>query len=385
MNKDLAIYIHIPFCINKCYYCDFISFDNKDELISNYIDSLCNEILSYSDILSECNITSIYIGGGTPSYIDSKYISKILSILNLFVTNNDIEKTIEINPNSITLDKIKDYISNGINRFSIGLQSTHDEVLKLIGRSHNYNDFLNTLKILKECNVSNISLDLIYPLPNLNLSLLDKSIDSILDLSKENNIKHISVYNLEVHENTKLHFLLKENFLNLVSEDEEYEMKNLINSKLEDNNFNRYEISNYAIKGYESKHNLNYWKQGMYLGFGVAASSFFNNTRYTNTNDINKYIDFNLNNNSSISIKEEVIDLDDYDIIKENIILALRLKEGINIQEFNNKFKIDILKQFKNEIDKCIHKGLLEIENNIILRLTNKGFDFANIVWQEFV
>jgi oxygen-independent coproporphyrinogen-3 oxidase len=383
MNKDLGIYIHIPFCCSKCYYCDFTSYSNKNQYIEEYIDSLCNEILNSSEILCQYNIISVYIGGGTPSYIDSKYITKILSVLKIFITN-DISITIEVNPNSVSEDKIKEYKEIGINRISIGLQSTHDKILKNIGRKHTYQDFISALNIIKKYHITNVSVDLIYPLPGLTNNLLNESLDTILSIKQEYNIHHISIYNLEVHENTKLDFLIKEGFYTLSDEDEEYDMKENIKNKLESNGFNRYEISNYSEKGYESIHNINYWTQGIYLGFGAAASSFFNGSRYTNTKDINDYINYYLNNDNTLPIIEEKDELNKLDLMKEYVILNLRLKDGVNIQSFESKFKVKLLDIFGEEIKKMVNNTLLQVSKTNVY-LTDKGKDIANVVWQEFI
>ncbi len=384
MNKNIGIYIHIPFCSSKCYYCDFASYPDKDQYISQYIDSLCNEILNNSDILTQYNITSIYIGGGTPSHIDSKYIVKILSVLNFFKVDDNVSITIEVNPNSVSEEKIREYKEVGINRISMGLQSTHDEILKSIGRKHTYNDFINALKIIKKYDINNVSIDLIYPLPGLTYKLLDETLDLVLSIRKEYNIHHISIYNLEVHENTKLDFLLKENFLSLIDEDEEYDMKENIKNKLESNGLHRYEISNYSEEGYESIHNINYWKQGIYLGFGVAASSFFAGSRYTNTKSMDDYIDYYLNNNKSISVIEEKEDLTKLDLMKEYIILNLRLNTGVSINDFYLRFKVKLLDIFNEEINKMIKNKLLYMNRTNVF-LTDKGKDIANIVWEEFI
>ncbi|MDD2377142.1 MAG: radical SAM family heme chaperone HemW [Clostridia bacterium] len=384
MNKDIGIYIHIPFCCSKCYYCDFTSYSNKDQYISQYIDSVCNEILNNSEILCEYNIISIYIGGGTPSYIDSKYITKILDILKIFITNNNVSITIEVNPNSVTEDKMKVYKEIGINRVSVGLQSTHNEILASIGRKHTYNDFLNALKIIKKYDIKDVSVDLMYPLPGLTYKLLDETLDTVISIKDEYNIHHVSIYNLEVHENTKLDFLLKEGFVKLIDEDEEFEMKENIKNKLESNNLHRYEISNYCEKGYESIHNINYWKQGIYLGFGTAASSFFTGSRYTNTKNIDDYINYYLYNDRSITVIEEKEDLDKLGSMKEYIILSLRLQDGVNIQDFYQKFKVKLLDIFNEEITKMVNYELL-YKNKTNVYLTDKGKDIANIVWKEFI
>lgn len=383
MTKDIGIYIHIPFCKSKCYYCNFTSYCNLELKVEKYINALCNEIIRNAEILSEYNIKTVYFGGGTPSFIESKYICKILNTLKLFNKSDDEfeEVTIEVNPNSVSLDKLIEYKKNGINRLSIGLQSTNDEVLKYIGRAHKYNDFIECLKNAKEAGFTNISVDLIYPLPKMNINILNDSLNKINILKDDYNIKHISIYNLEVHENTKLDFLLKNKFLKLVDEDEEYQMKELINTKLEEFGFNKYEISNYAINGYESKHNTNYWNQGYYLGFGVAASSFIYGSRYQNTEDISKYID-GINNFKNIIIEKE--DMDKLDLMKEYIILKLRLKDGVNIQRFNKIFETNIFNVFNIEISNLVKKRLVTNDGRNIF-LTKRGMEVANIVWEEFI
>lgn len=382
MRENISIYIHIPFCKKKCFYCDFVSFDNKEELIQKYVDALCEEILQNAEILSEYNIKTIYFGGGTPSIIDSKYIVQIMNILKLFTINNNLEEvTIEVNPNSATSAKLQDYYNCGINRLSIGLQSTHDKILRNIGRSHTFKDFKDTLKNAKNAGFTNISVDLIYPLPGLNLTSFKDSLNSIMKLKDEFNIKHISVYNLEVHENTRLAFLLKEGFLSLCGEDEEYKMREALNQILKMHGYNKYEVSNYSQPSFESKHNLCYWNQDKYLGFGVNASSFFNLKRYKNTSSIEKYIN-GINNNQNII--EESEELDKLGLMKEYAILKLRLKKGINILEFKEKFDTDIFDIFNTELASLKKDNLIFINDDNIF-LTNRGEEVANIVWERFI
>ena len=380
MNKEIGIYIHIPFCKSRCYYCDFFSSVNKEDLIEAYIDALCKELIQNAEIFSEYNIKTIYFGGGTPSYIDSKYIAKIMDIISLF-SNNISEITIEINPGTVDIEKLKCYKELNINRLSIGLQTIYDDTLKSIGRVHTYNDFLATLDLAKKLEFNNISIDLIYPLPNINYSKFVKQIDEITKLKDKYDIKHISVYNLELHENTKLDFLIKEGFLTLCDEDEEYKMKEYMEEKLTESNFLKYEISNFAISGFESQHNLNYWRQGEYIGIGAGASSFFAGSRYTNINDIEKYI-YNINNNISTICDKQ--DLDKLDLMKEFVILSLRLVKGMDKDKFLKKFNVNVNKIFKNEIEK-LKKDKLIIEDSNSIFLTKRGMEVANIVWQEFV
>ncbi len=383
MRENIGIYIHIPFCKKKCFYCDFVSYENKENLIQEYIDAVCLEILQNAEILSEYNISTIYFGGGTPSLIKAEYIEKILNTLKLFVTDEKEIKeiTIEINPNSASLDKLEKYYNLGINRLSIGLQSTHDKILRNIGRLHTFNDFKEVLKNANAVGFKNISVDLIYPLPGLNLSGFKETLNSVIKLKDEFNIKHISVYNLEVHENTRLDFLLKEGFVSLCNEDEEYKMREELNKRLQDNGFVKYEISNYAYPGFESKHNLCYWNQEKYIGFGVNASSFFNLKRYRKTSNIDKYID-GIKNNKNIVVETE--ELDKLSLMKEYIILKLRLSKGVDISEFKQKFGTDIFDIFNTEFNSLKKDNLVNITSKNI-SLTSRGEEVANIVWEMFV
>ena len=383
MNNDLGIYIHIPFCLKKCYYCDFVSFMNKEDMIERYIYALCTEILQNADILCERKVDTIYIGGGTHSYIDAKYIKQILDTIYMVIDRKDLkEVTIECNPNSITKEKMDIYKECGINRVSIGLQSTHNDVLKTIGRVHSFEDFQNALDIVKSAGIENISVDLIYPLPNLDFKRFKESVDYVIGL-KDKNVKHVSIYNLEVHENTKLDFILKEGYVSLVDEDEEYEMYSYLKDTLENNGFHRYEISNYALPGFESNHNTRYWNQQEYLGFGVNASSFFNSSRYKNIPNLENYIEYI---NTNVPTKTEVEDLDLLSLMKEYIILSLRKTEGLSLINFKSKYKKDVFDLFKIEIDELIGKGLLILDNtNNALKLTDRGLEVANIVWEAFV
>lgn len=383
MRENIGIYIHIPFCKKKCFYCDFVSYENKENLIQEYIYAVCLEILQNAEILSEYNISTIYFGGGTPSLIKAEYIEKILNTLKLFVTDEKEIKeiTIEINPNSASLDKLEKYYNLGINRLSIGLQSTHDKILRNIGRLHTFNDFKEVLKNANTVGFKNISVDLIYPLPGLNLSGFKETLNSVIKLKDELNIKHISVYNLEVHENTRLDFLLKEGFVSLCNEDEEYKMREELNKRLQDNGFVKYEISNYAYPGFESKHNLCYWNQEKYIGFGVNASSFFNLKRYRKTSNIDKYID-GIKNNKNIVVETE--ELDKLSLMKEYIILKLRLSKGVEISEFKQKFGTDIFDIFNTEFNSLKKDNLVNITSKNI-SLTSRGEEVANIVWEMFV
>lgn len=380
MNKELGIYIHIPFCKSKCFYCNFYSEERQNiNIIEKYIDSICIEIMQNADLLSTRKITTVYIGGGTPSLLETKHIKRILELLKMF-NYEPIEVTIEVNPESVTEEKLKDYYDLGINRLSFGLQSINKKTLKYIGRSYySKENITDIIEKAGRIGFNNISVDCIIGLPEETEEDFINTVEYILNLG--DNIKHVSAYSLEVHEGTKIDFLINSGFISLPSEETERNMKYALDNLLEENGFERYEISNYAKKGYESKHNLKYWNKEEYLGLGAAASSYINSSRYTNIESVKEYIEGLENNKNIVSISEDLEELDD---IKEYIILKLRLKEGLDIKEFKTKFNKDILNMYKEEIDELVSNNLICI-NNENISLTYKGEDLANLVWEKFI
>ena len=282
-KNKIGIYVHIPFCKKKCDYCDFISYCGKNDFIEKYVDSVKKEI-EHVKIKSE--ITTIYIGGGTPSYIDSKFIVQILKKIKEKNVAQDAEITIEVNPGTVTQEKLQDYIDCGINRISIGLQTTNDELLKQIGRIHNYEQFLETYKLAKKVGFKNINVDLMLGLPNQRIIDLKESLENVLRLAP----KHISVYSLIVEDGTPIANKIENGKLKLPDDELERNMYWYVKNTLELNGYKHYEISNFAKKGYESKHNMNCWNQMEYVGIGTAAHSYRDIKRYSNTEDIKEYI-----------------------------------------------------------------------------------------------
>ena len=266
-NRELGVYVHIPFCKHKCDYCDFISYCNKDNLIEDYVQAVIKEIKLQN---IQAWITTIYIGGGTPSYIDSKYIKQIMVEIRKKNVHKNAEITIEVNPGTITEEKLKDYKECGINRLSIGLQVTQDELLKQIGRIHNYEQFLETYKLARKVGFKNINVDLMLGLPNQRIKDLKESLDSIIKLQPE----HISVYSLIVEDGTPIAQKIENGQLELPTDDMERNMYWYVKNTLELRGYKHYEISNFAKRGHESKHNLNCWNQSHYFGFGAAAHSY---------------------------------------------------------------------------------------------------------------
>ena len=376
-KKELGVYIHIPFCKKKCYYCDFISFENKCDEIPQYIESLKEEIRKFD--FSSYNVTSIYIGGGTPSYIDSKYIKYILDELKTRVKFDDIEITIEVNPGTVTEEKLKEYKEAGINRISIGLQSTNNNLLKEIGRIHTYEEFLEAYQLVNKIGFNNINVDLMLALPGQTIQDLKESLDKIINL----NPNHISVYSLIVEEGTKISKLLEEGKISLPEEEQERRMYWYVKDILELKGYNHYEVSNFSKKGKESRHNMNCWNQEEYIGFGVAAHSYINNVRFSNTDNIQEYIKNIKENNTenNITIEEEQT-LEDKK--KEFMMLGFRKIEGVDISRFKEKFVDNPLFLYREKLNKLAEEGLIEVDLNNI-RLTNKGLDLANLVFEEFI
>lgn len=387
--KEVGIYVHIPFCKHKCYYCDFISFADKNSLIDEYIKWLNYEIkevgqgnrLDYENKLDDLVfVKTIYIGGGTPSFIESKYITEILkTIKGNFVVDENAEITMEMNPGTVDENKLKDYYNCGINRLSIGLQETNNALLKEIGRIHTYEDFENTYSLARNVGFKNINVDLMLGLPNQNILDLENSINKILDLDPE----HISVYSLILEENTVLKNKVDQGILTLPEDEMERKMYYTVKNMLENNGYIHYEISNFAKKGFESKHNLDCWNQKEYMGFGAAAHSYTNNFRFSNIENIEEYINnFKNNKEEDNLIFHEKQNRESK--MKEYMMLRLRKIEGVNIQQFKNKFVENPIFIFRKEIEKLVNEELLEVDGNFI-KLTKKGLDLANLVWEEFV
>lgn len=379
--EELGIYIHIPFCKKKCSYCDFKSFENINEDIKKeYIEALIKEI-QLTKNNSNYIVSTIYIGGGTPSFIDEKYIKEILqAIYKKWEIKPEVEITIEINPGTINKSKLEAYRMMGINRLSIGLQSTNDYLLKKIGRIHNYQDFLDTYILARKTGFENINVDLMLALPEQTLENLMQSVRKIINLNPE----HISIYSLILEENTELFSKVQKGEEALVKDELEREMYWKSKEAFEEAGYIHYEISNYSKKGYESKHNKNCWSQKEYLGFGIAAHSYLEEKRFCNIDNLNKYIENikkgNLEENRIIEEKNRTKE----NIAKEYMMLGLRKIEGVSISEFQRKFELNPLFYFRFEISKLQKLDLIEVDLDNI-RLTKRGLDLANIVFEEFV
>lgn len=317
--REIGLYVHIPFCKQKCYYCDFCSYANKLELQEKYIEAVIQEINNIKNP-DEYKINTIYIGGGTPSIINPELIKNLLgSIKNKFLISEIAEITIEVNPGTVDREKFKMYKESGINRVSIGLQSSNDFLLKEIGRIHNYKDFEDAYNMAVEVGFSNINVDLMIGLPNQTVDDVEQTLISII----KKNPKHISVYSLIVEPGTVMEKLINEGKLQLPSEENERNMYWRVKNVLEQNGYMQYEISNFSKEGYESKHNMDCWNQSEYIGLGAAAHSYLNATRYSNIEKIEDFIhnayQGEFEKNIIIHEKQTISDM-----MKEYMIIGLR-------------------------------------------------------------
>ena len=382
--KTVGIYVHVPFCKQKCKYCDFISFQNCENYFDDYFECLKKEITEKANEINSENkeilIDTIYFGGGTPSIVCEKYIEEVLNkIYEYYNVSENAEITVEVNPGTVDKFKLEKYFEIGINRLSIGLQSTDDKLLKMLGRIHTYKEFENTYDLARKIGFKNINVDLMIGLPNQSLENVHDSLEKIV----QKNPEHISVYSLIIEENTKMFDLIEKGELELPDEDVERKMYWSVKKFLEENGYIHYEISNFSISGFESKHNANCWNQHEYLGFGIAAHSYFNNIRYSNIDNLRQYIE-NWKNEQSVynMVFHEHQNKDD--MMKEFMMLGLRKIDGVKISEFKEKFVDNPIFVFRNQLNKLVKEGLIEVLDNNI-RLSDKGLDLANEVWMEFV
>lgn len=357
-----SAYIHIPFCLSKCKYCSFVSFPITPEKKIGYLYSLLKEIdYSYKGEI----LDTIYFGGGTPSLFSADELKKIL---NKLTYNQNTEITIEVNPDSVTEEYLKQLKNIGFNRLSIGSQSFDNNVLKIIGRRHNTEQIFQTIKWAKLAGFNNISIDLIYGLPTQTIEMFEKDLKKALELE----IQHISLYGLKIEENS---YFYKHFPDNLPDDDTQADMYLSAIKYLQ--NFHHYEISNFAKSGYESKHNLNYWQENEYYGFGVAAHGFVDNIRYSNYSTLEAY----LNNPTSHEFGKF---LTEQEKLEESIFLGFRISDGINIKNINKNFKIDFDIQYKNILDKYVKTGhIIPTDNGY--KLSNEGFLLSNIILSEFL
>lgn len=371
MKKSLGIYIHIPFCVRKCNYCDFCSFASREDIMTDYTAELCRRIASYKDICSEYSVDTVYFGGGTPTLLPLSCFDRIFSMLqDTFNISSDCETTVECNPATADLSYLVGLRSLSANRLSIGLQSIHENELSLLGRIHSYNDFLKVFWDARSAGFDNISADLMYGIPEQTPKSFRESLSALADMRPE----HISAYGLKIEEGTA--FFKNKDRLSLPNEDEEYQMYLDCSEILNFHGYEKYEISNFALTGRQSKHNLRYWRGLEYLGFGVAAHSFFEGERFGNSRNIDGFINGN-------DITEERYSLTDKEKFNESIMLALRLKEGLSLSEFQDKTD-KTFSEFYPALKILTDGRFMEI-NDDRLSFTDKGFFVSNSILADML
>lgn len=372
-GSSIEIYIHIPFCVKKCDYCDFLSAPSGLEVQTAYIQSLLREIDAVKEGKGR-SVSSVFIGGGTPSVLDERFIGEILNkIKNKFPILDDAEITIEVNPGTADRRKFESYREYGINRLSIGLQSPDDRELEMLGRIHNYRQFLETYKTAREAGFDNINIDLMSAIPDQSYEGWISNLRTVAELKPE----HISAYSLIIEEGTP--FATRK--LNLPDEDTEYNMYEATAQILREYGFEQYEISNYAKKGMECRHNIGYWIRQDYLGFGLGASSLYGKERFTNTRDMKIYL-ADSRNPEKIREKEPILTREDE--MAEFMFLGLRMTDGISKADFEQRFGCVIESVYGGVLRKYKSMGLL-LERDGRIFLSRKGIHVSNSVMAEFL
>ena len=369
----LELYVHIPFCVRKCQYCDFLSGPSDEETKDRYIEALLKEIRA-AEHTEDYEIVSVFIGGGTPSVLKAEAIASIMRTLQeQFFFCEDAEVTIEANPGTVDLEKLTIYRNVGINRLSLGLQSTDAEELKLLGRIHSYEEFLKSYEWAREAGFSNINIDLMFAIPGQTGEAWRQHLYQVAELNPE----HISAYSLIIEEGTPF----AEQNLDLPDEDTEYQMYEDTAEILERYGYRQYEISNYAKQGYMCRHNAGYWQRREYLGFGLGASSLYRGMRFSNTRRMQEYLKESRN---SDQIRKDVTVLSRNERIEEFMFLGLRMTEGISEKKFEENFDVRLMDVYGDILQKYEETGFMEhIETK--WRLTRKGIHVSNHILADFL
>ncbi len=376
--KKLGIYIHIPFCVKKCNYCDFLSFPANTEARELYVQTLLKEIRLEAREFHSYRVQTVFFGGGTPSLLTVLQVTDIMACLrDNFCFAEDAEISMEVNPGTVTAKSLKGYYEAGINRLSIGLQSANDGEMKLLGRIHTYDLFLDAYKAAVEAGFCNLNVDVMSALPGQDAASYKDTLEKVLGLTPRPS--HISAYSLIVEEGTPFFEWERQGKLNLPGEEEEREMYEMTGNILAGAGYERYEISNYALQGYECRHNQSYWTRGNYLGFGLGAASLIENMRFTNESDMGQYMErieegWQKENPERLSVSEQM---------EETMFLGLRLMAGVSKEEFENTYGVSMDSVYGKVIEKHVKNGLLTDGERV--KLTKKGIDVSNMVMADFL
>lgn len=373
----LELYIHIPFCIRKCNYCDFLSFPETESGIAQYCQALKEEIKRTGDQAEDIGVRSVFIGGGTPSILEAEQITEIMTcIRNNFSIEKNAEITIESNPGTLNAEKLNCYHELGINRLSIGLQSTDDDCLRRLGRIHTFQEFEKNYEQARKSGFQNINIDLMSGLPGQSLRGYEDTLNRVTELKPE----HISSYSLIIEEGTP--FYKSDSVLQqLPDEDTERKMYERTKEILAQQGYERYEISNYARQGRECIHNLGYWEQVPYLGMGLGASSFYNGARFSNERNFRKYLSTPY---LPFEHREDYVQVSREEQMEDTMIFGLRKMKGISVSEFEREFGTPIWEMYGSVIERYSNLGLL-IQEGDVLRLTDAGIDVSNRIFEDFI
>ncbi len=373
LTKPTSAYVHIPFCTQICYYCDFSKVFIKNQPVDDYLQALIREFESY-DIEQ---LRTLYIGGGTPTSITAQQLDYLLTNLTKHLDLSVLEEfTIEANPGDLTDDKIEVLKKSAVNRVSLGVQTFNDKQLKRIGRSHNESQIYSTIDHLKTAGFDNISIDLIYALPGQTMEDVKENVAKAIAL----NIPHLSLYSLILEHHTVFMNKMRRGKLNLPQEDLEVEMFEYIIAELEANGFEHYEISNFTKPGFESRHNLMYWDNAEYYGVGAGASGYLNGVRYRNRGPIQHYLKAVSEGNARLS--EEVLTKDE--MMEEELFLGLRKKSGVSIAKFEEKFGVSFEEHYGQIVTELCQQGLL-VSDDKVVRMTKKGLFLGDTVAERFI
>ena len=382
-QTELELYIHIPFCVRKCNYCDFFSASGTEEEQAAYVSAMVQEIQSYQELSGEYEVQTIFLGGGTPSLLTPEQIEQIFNaIYHTFSVNENAEITMEMNQGTVDIKKLHAMKAAGVNRLSIGLQSAQNEELKMLGRIHTFEEFLETWKLIEQAGFKNRNIDLMSALPGQTIESYEDTLSKVLALEPE----HISAYSLILEEGTVFYDWYEKGKLDrgawkLPSEEEEYAMGELTILRLAEAGMYRYEISNYAKPGKECRHNLGYWDRTEYLGIGAGSSSLIKGERFDHIRDRKAYIE-KIRNGESILIDREILSVESQ--MEEFMYLGLRKVEGVSRTDFQNYFGKNVDDVYGKILDKLEEEQLLEFSGDRI-RLTHRGMDVSNCVLAEFL
>jgi oxygen-independent coproporphyrinogen-3 oxidase len=373
--KEIGLYIHIPFCKSKCLYCDFNSYEKREGDAAGYVKALMQEIEAYQRKYN-LKYKTVFIGGGTPTVINYDLIGDLMEKLGSHIKAG-AEITMESNPGTVTPESLKYYKSLGINRLRIGLQACQEGLLRDIGRIHSLEDFLYSYDSARKAGFDNINIDLMFALPNQTQKMWEETLEKAVSLG----VDHISCYSLILEEGTKLYELYKEGKVRLPDEEEDRKMYKTAMDILDSHGYSQYEISNFARKNMECKHNLLYWRNEEYLGFGAGSHSKLEGVRFWNYKDIDRYNSIIMQGKLPVEGKEELSISED---MWETIFLALRLNEGLNLHDFEIKYKVNFHIRYGNMLSKLMNQGLVMMESGK-LKLTKRGIDLSNSVFVEFI